>query len=170
MLPVTVGMQHHTFNLHTAEIAFQGANDVASWYREHAKKAGINIKVVQEPNDGYWSNVWMKKEFVMCYWNGRPTEDLMFSVAYAADAPWNDAYWENERFNKLLIQARAELDENKRTIMYAQMQQICKDEGGTIIPMFAQIVEASSAEIAHGPISAHMESDGQRNAERWWFK
>ena len=163
------GMQNHTFNLHTAEIAFQGANDVASLYMEHAKKAGINIKVVQEPNDGYWSNVWMKKEFVMCYWSGRPTEDLMFSVAYAAGAPWNDAYWENKRFNKLLIQARAELDEKKRATMYAEMQQICKDEGGTVIPMFAQIVEANSEKIAHGPISAHMESDGQRNAERWWF-
>ena len=73
------GMQNHTFNLHTADIAFQGANDVASLYMDQAKKAGINIKVVQEPNDGYWSNVWMKKEFVMCYWSGRPTEDLMFS-------------------------------------------------------------------------------------------
>ena len=40
----------------------------------------------------------------------------------------------------------------------------------TIIPMFAQIVEAKSDKIGHGPISAHMESDGQRNAERWWFK
>ena len=94
----------------------------------------------------------------------------MFTVAYAADVPWDDAYWENEGFNKLLIQARAELDEKKRATIYAEMQQICKDEGGTIIPMFAQIVEAKSDKIGHGPISAHMESDGQRNAERWWFK
>ena len=87
-----------------------------------------------------------------------------------ADAPWNDAHWENERFNKLLIEARAEIDEKKRATLYAEMQQICKDEGGTIIPMFAQIVEANSDKIAHGPISAHMESDGHRNTERWWFK
>lgn len=163
-------MLNHTFNLHTAEAAFQGADDAAILYQEHAKKAGINIKVVREPSDGYWSNVWTKKEFVMCYWSGRPTEDLMFSVAYAADAPWNDAHWEHERFNKLLVEARAEIDEKKRAALYAEMQQICKDEGGTVIPMFAQIVEANSDKIAHGPISAHMESDGHRNTERWWFK
>jgi peptide/nickel transport system substrate-binding protein len=106
----------------------------------------------------------------MCYWSGRPTEDLMFSVAYAANAPWNDAHWEHDKFNQLLIAARAELDENKRRQMYHEMQEICKDEGGTIVPMFAQIVEANSDKIGHGPISAHMECDGHRSAERWWFK
>ena len=163
------GMLNHTFNLHTAEAAFAGADDAAILYKEHAKKAGININVVREPSDGYWSNVWTVKEFVMCYWGGRPTEGMMFSVGYAADAPWNDAHWRHERFNKLLVEARAELDDKKRAEMYAEMQKIVRDEGGTIIPVFAQFVEAHSDKIAHGPISAHMEADGHRNTERWWF-
>ncbi len=165
-----LGMQDHTFNLHTAEAAFQGADDAAILYQEHAKKAGIKINVVREPSDGYWSNVWTVKEFVMCYWSGRPTEDLMFSIAYAAGGPWNDTKWNNEKFNKLLVAAKAELDEKKRAQMYAEMQAICRDEGGTIVPMFAQIVEANSDKIGHGDISGHMEADGQRNSERWWFK
>ncbi len=164
------GMLDHTFNLHTAEAAFQGADDCAILYQEHAKKAGIKIKVVREPSDGYWSNVWTVKEFCMCYWSGRPTEDLMFSVAYAADAPWNDTKWKHKQFNELLIAARAETDTKKRAQMYADMQEICKDEGATLVPMFAQILEAASDKIGHGPISGHMEADGHRNAERWWFK
>lgn len=164
------GMENHTFNLHTAEAAFQGADDAAILYKEHAKKAGLNINVIREPSDGYWSNVWTKKEFCMCYWSGRPTEDMMFSVAYAADAPWNDTHWENDKFNKLLVAAKAELDEKKRAEIYADMQAICRDEGGVIIPMFAKIVEANSDKIGHGTISGHMESDGQHNSERWWFK
>ena len=163
------GMEDHTFNLHTAEAAFQGADDAAILYQEHAKKAGIKIKVVREPSDGYWSDVWTKKEFCMCYWSGRPTEDLMFSVAYASGAPWNDTKWEHEKFNQLLVAAKAELDEKKRAQMYADMQAICRDEGGTIVPMFAQIVEARSTKIGHGSLSGHMEADGHRNAERWWF-
>jgi peptide/nickel transport system substrate-binding protein len=164
------GMLDHTFNLHTAEAAFAGADDAAMLYQEQAKKAGIKINVVREPSDGYWSRVWTVKEFCMCYWSGRPTEDQMFSVAYAAGAPWNDTKWDHKRFNELLIAARAELDKNKRAQMYAEMQEICSFEGGTLVPMFAQIVEANSDKIGHGPISAHMEADGQRNAERWWFK
>ena len=106
----------------------------------------------------------------MCYWSGRPVEDMMFSVAYAADAPWNDTKWKHKRFNELLVAARAETDENKRTQMYADMQEICSNEGATIVPMFAQIVDGCSTKIGHGPISAHMEADGQRNSERMWFK
>jgi peptide/nickel transport system substrate-binding protein len=163
------GMLDHTFNLHAADAAFAGAVDSAVLYQESAKKAGIKIKVVREPDDGYWSNVWLKKEWCMCYWGGRPTEDMMFSTAYAAGAPWNDSHWANDRFNVLLKEARAELDDTKRRQMYTEMQSICKDDGGVIIPMFNQIVEAHSKKLAHGPISAHQELDGNNNAERWWF-
>ena len=106
----------------------------------------------------------------MCYWSGRPTEDLMFSVAYASGAPWNDTKWEHEKFNQLLVQSRAELDTTKRRQQYYDMQEICSNEGGTVVPMFSQIVEGFSDKLGYGPLSAHMESDGQRNAERWWFK
>jgi peptide/nickel transport system substrate-binding protein len=108
------GMLDHTFNLHAADAAFAGAVDAAVLMKEQAKKAGININVVREPDDGYWSNVWMKKEWCMCYWGGRPIEDMMFSVAYSDGAPWNDTHWKNDRFNELLVSARAELDTDKR--------------------------------------------------------
>lgn len=163
------GMLDHTFNLHASDAAFSGAVDAAILLQESAKKAGIKINVVREPSDGYWSNVWTKKEWCMCYWSGRPVEDMMFSVAYATGAPWNDTHWSHDKFNKLLLEARAELDENKRRQLYAEMQEICKDNGGTIVPMFNQIVEAHSTKLAHGPISAHMEMDGHKNVERWWF-
>ncbi len=163
------GMLDHTFNLHAADAAFAGAVDAAVLMKEQAKKAGININVVREPDDGYWSNVWMKKEWCMCYWGGRPTEDMMFSVAYSDGAPWNDTLWKNDRFNKLLISARAELDKDKRGKLYGEMQEICRNDSGTIVPMFNQMVEASSDKLAHGPISGHMALDGMRTPERWWF-
>jgi peptide/nickel transport system substrate-binding protein len=164
------GMLDHTFNLHASDAAFTGAVDSAVLYQESAKKAGIKINVVREPSDGYWSNVWTKKEWCMCYWSGRPVEDMMFSVAYAAGAPWNDTHWSHDKFNKLLKEARAELNENKREQLYIQMQEICKDNGGTVVPMFNQIVEAHSNKLGHDSISAHMEMDGHKNFERWWFK
>ncbi len=64
----------------------------------------------------------MKKEWCAVFWGGRPTEDMMFSTAYAADAAWNDTFWKNKRFNELLVAARAELDEKKRRQMYVEMQ------------------------------------------------
>ena len=164
------GLQGHTFKLHAAEAAFNGATDAAVLFKEHASKCGIKIDVVQEPSDGYWSNVWIKKPWCMCYWGGRATEDWMFSTAYAADTPWNDSKWKHDRFNQLLVAARAELNSAKRRDMYLEMQSIVRDEGGVVIPVFADIVEACSTKLGHGPIAANMELDGMRVAERWWFK
>ena len=164
------GMLDHVFNLHAADAAFAGAVDASILIKEHAKKAGININVVREPNDGYWQNVWIKKEWCMCYWGGRPIEDMMFSVAYADGAPWNDTHWSNAKFNELLVAARAELDEVKRRKMYYDMQEICRNDSGTVVPMYNQMVEASSDKLGHGPISGHMAMDGMRTGERWWMK
>ena len=138
-------------------------------YKEHAAKAGININVIREPNDGYWSAVWMAKPWCMCYWGGRPTEDGMFSTAYAAGADWNDTFWEHERFNKLLVQARAELDDAKRRSMYYEMQDLVSNEGGVVVPMFNNYVFAMSTKIAHGELQGNWDLDGALWMERWWF-
>ena len=135
-----------------------------------AAKAGINIKPVREPNDGYWSDVWMKKPFCAVYWGGRPTEDWMFTTAYAAGAKWNDTFWDHEKFNKLMVEARSELDEDKRRAMYVEMQDILRTEGGVVIPMFASYVMAHTDKIAHPEqVGANWTLDGFRAVERWWF-
>jgi peptide/nickel transport system substrate-binding protein len=163
------GMDSLKVDLSAADAAFAGAVDAAVLYKEHAAKAGIDINVVREPNDGYWSNVWLKKPWCAVYWGGRPTEDWMLSTAYAAGAPWNDTYWEHERFNKLLIEARAELDEVKRRAMYVEMQTIVRDEGGVVVPMFNNYVMGVSKKIAHEEMGANWSFDGFRAVERWWF-
>jgi peptide/nickel transport system substrate-binding protein len=164
------GLDNLSVKLHAADAAFPKAVDAAVLFSESASKAGIDIKVVREPNDGYWSNVWLKKPFCTCFWSGRPTEDLMFTTAYAADSPWNDAHWKNKRFNALLKEARTELNQNRRRDMYWEMQKIVRDDGGTIIPVYAQYVFANANTVAHGPLAANRDTDGWKSMERWWYK
>ena len=164
------GMSDYTFRLHAANAAFEGAIDAAVLYKEHAAKAGIKIEVVVEPNDGYWSNVWIKKPWVMCYWSGRATADWMFSTAYAKDAAWNDTLWKHDRLNKLLKEARAELDETKRGEMYVEMQRIVRDKGGVVIPLFGNWIEAARNKLKFENPAGNWEMDGHRAAERWWFR
>ena len=164
------GVSNLTVELSAADAAFGGAVDAAVLYKKHAAKAGITINVVREPNDGYWSNVWMKKPWCMSYWGGRPTEDWMFSTAYAGGANWNDTFWNHERFNKLLLEARAELNEPKRREMYVEMQRIVSDEGGVVIPMFNNYVFAMSQKVQHDEAMAgNRDLDGYKGLERWWF-
>ena len=156
--------------LHAADAAFSGAVDGAVLYREAAAKAGIDIEVVREPNDGYWSNVWNVKPWSAVYWSGRPTEDWMFSLTYARGVPWNETHWDNKRFNQLLSRARAELNQTKRRAMYGEMQQLVRDDCGAVIPAFANYVYAISDKIGHNRISATWDLDGIKCLERWWFK
>ena len=46
------GMDSLSVQFHVADTAFEGAVDAAQLYAESAKKAGIDIEVVREPNDG----------------------------------------------------------------------------------------------------------------------
>jgi len=163
------GLSELSVKLSAADAAFAGAVDAAVLYKEHAAKAGINIQVVRESNDGYWSSIWLKKPWCACYWGGYATEDLMFSTGYSAGAAWNDTHWENEQFNKLLVQARAELDEAKRREMYAEMQRLLRDEGGAIVPMFANAIDARTDKVNHGKVSGITPFDGRRIIERWWL-
>ncbi|MER8417535.1 ABC transporter substrate-binding protein [Mesorhizobium sp. M1329] len=163
------GMENTVFQLHAADAAFAGAVDTATLFQAHAAAAGIKIEVVREPNDGYWSNVWRKKDFAMAYWSGRPTEDWMFSSAYQTGASWNDSNWSNPRFDEVLKLARAELDDSKRAELYKEAQLLVRDDGGVIIPMFANDVIAHRQNVMYDKPSAAWELDGLRCGERWWF-
>ena len=104
--------------------------------------------------------------FCASYWGGRRTADWMFATAYEAGVNWNEAAWEHDRFNVLLKEARAEFDESKRRTMYAEMQQIVRDEGGSVIPMFASYVFATSDKVG---LPEQMASNWDQDGERWWF-
>ncbi|MGB7286546.1 MAG: ABC transporter substrate-binding protein [Salaquimonas sp.] len=163
-----------TIQLSASDAAFAGAVDAAQLLAASAKQAGIDIEVVREPKDGYWSNVWNKKPWCACYWGGRPTSDWMYSSAYTNDTEWNDTAWKTgaaaDRFNELVVAARAELDESKRAAMYKETQEILRDDGGALIPMFANYIAGLSNKIAHGPdVAANWELDGDRASERWWM-
>lgn len=166
------GLDSLDIDLSASNAAFEGAVDAAQLFQASAGAAGININVVQEPADGYWSNVWLSKPFCACYWSGRATEDWMFSSAYESGVPWNDSQWDegdSARFQELLLMARAELDSDKRREQYYEMQQILRDEGGVLIPMFANYVQALSTAIGTPDAIGNLwQMDNARMAERWW--
>lgn len=164
------GMSSLAVDLHVSEVAFNGATDAAVLFKEQAARGNIDINVVRSPSDGYFSKVWGKVPFAISYYTGRPTEDGILSIAYATDAAMNTSKWANARANELIVAARAELDTAKRRDMYSEIQRLVSDDGGFMIPMFANYVFARSTKLAHGPhISSERSLDGAKLAERWWF-
>ncbi|MEM8813618.1 MAG: ABC transporter substrate-binding protein [Pseudomonadota bacterium] len=165
------GMAGLTVDISVADSVYSGAVDMCVLYAEQAKAAGITINVTREPNDGYYSEVWLKKPWCAVQWGARPTPDVMYSLAYKDDAAWNESRWKNERFNVLLREAKAELDDTKRAEMYREMAMLARDDGGTVVPFFPNFVYARRKNVKHGEqLAASWQMDGARAASRWWFE
>jgi len=154
--------------LHTSEAAFAEAVDAAVLYKEHAAKAGIVVEVQREPADGYWSDVWRKKPFAVVSWGGRPTANIMLTTAYKSDAAYNDTHWVRPAFDQLLVAARGELDMAKRKQMYEDMQLMINEDGGALISMFYDYVDAGRANVG-GYEPGNFALSGCRAAERCWL-
>ena len=73
-------------------------------------------------------------------------------------------------FNQSLMEARTELNEDKRREMYVEMQRIVSNEGGVVIPMFHNNVFAMSQKVQYDEAMAgNWDLDGYKGLERWWF-
>ncbi len=153
--------------LFIADAAFTGAVDAATLYQQHAQACGIDLQLQRVPEDGYWSETWMQKPFCGSYWGGRPTADLMLSVAYLSDAAWNESFWYREDFDQLVRQARAELDVAKRKQMYHDLQMMVYETGGEIIPMFNNYLFGAT-DMLDGFVEAPVLT-GLRVAEQVYF-
>lgn len=165
------GMEGISFNMHTADTAYGGAVDAAALFKEEFAKIGLNMEIIREPKDGYWTDVWNKKPFCSCYWGPRPVEDMILSIAYLSDAPWNDSVIQIPRVDELVIAARGELDSAKRKEMYSEVQRLISTQGGTLIPAFGQDVSATIKDKVGVPdmLGGGWEMDGGHFIKRWWL-
>ncbi|RWR29167.1 ABC transporter substrate-binding protein [Sinirhodobacter populi] len=133
--------------LRTSEAAFTGAVDAAVLFQASAKRAGITLEIRREPDDGYWSNVWNVAPFCASYWGGRPTQDLRYTTTQLSSGPWNDTRFKNADFDRMLFEARAETDEDKRRALYHDMAVLVRDTSGLILPVFNNYLNASSTKL-----------------------
>lgn len=133
--------------LRTSEAAFTGAVDAAVLFQASAKRAGIVLEIRREPDDGYWSNVWNVAPFCASYWGGRPTQDLRYTTTQLSSGPWNDTRFKNADFDRMLFEARAETDDDKRRALYHGMAVLVRDNSGLILPVFNNYLNASSKKL-----------------------
>ena len=132
-------------------------------WRQTAAKAGIKIKLTRAPSDGYWDHTWMKKPFFASEYMMRPTANMIMSLVWKSDAPWNESAWRRPDFDKILIEARGTLDKAKRREMYCELQRMIRDDAGTLIPCFKNHIDAGSEKL-------HAEIHPMRPMEGFFFE
>jgi peptide/nickel transport system substrate-binding protein len=130
-------------DLYTAD-APAGMTKMAEAYQQMAADAGIKVNVIRTPAESYFDQIWLKKPFLTSYWALRPTAEGL-TVAFSSKSDWNETNWRRPDFDKLLSEAKQEVDATKRVAMYQEAQKLLSDEGGAIVPMFIFRVAAIRA-------------------------
>ena len=87
----------------------------------------------------------------------------------ASTAPSNDSLWKNADFDRILTEARTEIDQDKRRQLYYELQRIANEDSGTAVPVFADHIHAASKKLAFGKVAGDREFDGAKISTRWWF-
>jgi peptide/nickel transport system substrate-binding protein len=126
--------------------ADSGLIEIATLFKAQAAPAGIRVTINQAPAADYWSNIWLKKPFVVTSWNARAADEAL-ALPFLSTGEWNESHWHNKEFDSLIFQARRTLDEGKRTELYQAAQRLLQRDGGTIILTYSDTVGASRANV-----------------------
>ena len=121
--------------------------DMATIIQRAGSDIGLDLDVQRVPSDGYWSNYWLKAPIHFGNINPRPTPDILFSLLYQSEAPWNESHYKSDKFDSMLIEARGMLDEKKRTEIYWALQEMVSNEAGTIIPAYIADIDGVSDKV-----------------------
>jgi len=163
------GLGNTKIELQTSEGAYNEAVDCAQLYQESLKKAGINLDVKKVSADGYWDNVWLKVPFCAVYWGRRPSADQVFTQVYGSASDWNDSNWKRPEFDKIIGEARAELDQKKRKELYFKAQEMISDDGGMICFAIGDFLDGYAKNVMGNEAHARYDLNDDRIAEKGWF-
>jgi peptide/nickel transport system substrate-binding protein len=127
--------------------AAEGSAEMAVMLQDAGAKFGLNLDVRRVPADGYWSNYWLKSPVGFGNINPRPSLDILLSLFFRSDAPWNESAFKDPKFDQLLLAARGETDQARRKQMYGDMQHMISDTAGIGIPLFNSYLDGHSANL-----------------------
>jgi peptide/nickel transport system substrate-binding protein len=119
---------------------------IAEAFQQQVAPAGIKVNIVQVPSDGYWSEIWLKKDVVMTRWGQRPADGVLNEV-YRSGAAWNESRFTDKQFDLILDNARREVDLDKRRALYGDAQEYLRLNGGTLVAYHANVVVGTTARV-----------------------
>jgi peptide/nickel transport system substrate-binding protein len=119
---------------------------MAEAFQQQVAAAGIRVKIVTVPTDGYWSNVWMKRPVTMTRWNDRPADSALNEV-YRSGMKWNESGFKDAKFDTMLDGARSELNFERRRARYVEAQDYLWENGGTVVGFHVNLLVGAASRV-----------------------
>lgn len=118
--------------------------DTADAIGGQLRNAGIKIKRTVIPSSSFW-NSWDSYPFSVTNWNHRPLGIQTLALAYRSGQAWNETGFANAEFDRLVEEALALADVDRRREVMAKLEQIMVDEGVIIQPYWRSLFNHSKS-------------------------
>jgi peptide/nickel transport system substrate-binding protein len=125
-----------------------GLPEIAAAFADQAEDAGVTIEVRVLDGGTYWGEEYTQRTFATSFWGTRPYLNQV-QAGSLPTATYPETHWppEGSNFEGLYQQALVETDDDARCEIIRQMQQQEYDEGGFIIPVFNNLLDAHTAQV-----------------------
>lgn len=125
-----------------------GLAEMAAAFADQAEQAGVTVNVRVLDGGTYWGEEYTQRTFATSFWGTRPYLNQV-QVGSLRTATYPETHWppEDSNFEELYLQALVETDDDARCEIIRQMQQQEYDEGGFIIPVFNNLLDAHTAQV-----------------------
>ncbi len=135
------GFANQTFPVVVSPAA-PNSEEMGQILQQAGQQIGLNFQLQRVPADGFWSNHWAKHPIFFSSIPPKASADVTFTQFFYSQGPFNESAWRNERFDALLLEARAETDTETRRERYNEMQRLVHESSGVCIPVFASYLDA----------------------------
>lgn len=126
-----------------------GNKDQCTLFASACQQAGWPLPTKVVPESSYFSSFWPNKYPVSIdYWRGRALAN-QWRVSYIPGAPFNETNFLNPQFTKNYNALVATGDASKQTELFHEGQKIAYDEGGYIIPVFGNFLQATTNKVVN---------------------
>src|SRR3546814_4336161 len=107
------------------------------------QQIGDRWKSNRLPSYTYWGS-WNKATapFDFTGWTHRPLGVMVLGLAYRTGVPWNESFYSNPEFDKLLTEAEGILDVDERRKVMVDLEKIMLEDGPACIPLWRAVFTA----------------------------
>ncbi len=138
-----------------APIAFEYADLAATLQQMWGETGCITVEIETVEEGLYYDfsnpNNYFEVDLGITGWGHRPSPQILLRLAYVEsgiESGWNESRYVDPRLEELVKQANETTDVEELKAIYAQVSEVFKETGPIIIPYFAPLVSASSANVA----------------------
>jgi peptide/nickel transport system substrate-binding protein len=161
------GKENLEVTLHTSAIV-PGFVQAATLFAEMAKDAGVTVNVKKEDPNAYFdtSKIYTKLDFAQSYWT-YTSLGIWYEQALLSSGIWNETHWRDPAFDELIRAAQAATTEEEGIELWRQVQEIQYNEGGYIVWVNLEIIDAAANYVQGVVPSAWFNLGGWNYRDVW---